>query len=759
LSFVADIYLSYVFWSILTALIPSLFYFSVWELGVAGQELTLLSLLSPIFLSFSPFFLPVPNLATILSTRNGQVVAYLLQFSALLAFLSPSPLHRLIIVTFSCMIMMQREVVLMTGLVRGEGKSDGKGTSYWGILTTLGFIISALSKHANHSNNPIWPFIDPKNGGYNVTGLTLAMIALAEFATRPDSAAAPPAPIKPTNNPIPTNPKQQSRFFAASVPLASLMFSLYNLLADPSTLVTASWTGWENGKPRGPLPHLHGGITMVTVCAGAMLGIWGVTRQRNPLLTYPWLAVGSAGAMGMYHMRNWEGYGSSLVLAFVLTSVAPAIFAKSALAARGGSEEEQAVEGVSKETASKVARTYSAMVLLYIVFNVASIFTAAYAFIPGGWVFRERTDAVLTAQMVCLAFAFEWPSCPKVQAASTSSASPGSAPSSSLPGHVRRRALWTLVLATITSLLVGFYRIPMVPVKPHQPGDRIVNAGIWTVHFGVNNVGHDSQRGMRDLIKDMELDIVGLLETDLHRTAFGHRDLTRVMVEELGFNVDMGPGPNSHTWGAVMLTKFPIINTTHHLLPSPRGELAPAIEAVLDIYGTLVTVVVSHNGQEEDPLDRELQSTELARIMRASPYPVIFLGYVVTKPHAKRPNPYQIMVEDGNVYDIDDTDSDRWCEYILYRGLHRTAFARVSRGIITDTEMQIGQFVIPPHGTTVEKIDSDDEREKRYQRVHKDDMPSAHRFPEEYHGNWRRGGKNKHYYHVSKTPLYYRIPE
>jgi hypothetical protein len=101
------------------------------------------------------------------------------------------------------------------------------------------------------------------------------------------------------------------------------------------------------------------------------------------------------------------------------------------------------------------------------------------------------------------------------------------------------------------------------------------------------------------------------------------------------------------------LQQFPIINSTHHLLPSPHGELAPAIEAVLDIYGTEVTVVVSHNGQgllrsslrgigtklviEEDPLDRELQSKELARIMAASyPRPVVFLGYVVTKPKASR---------------------------------------------------------------------------------------------------------------------------
>ena len=40
---------------------------------------------------------------------------------------------------------------------------------------------------------------------------------------------------------------------------------------------------------------------------------------------------------------------------------------------------------------------------------------------------------------------------------------------------------------------------------------------------------------------------------------------------------------------------------------------------------------------EEDPLDRELQSKELARIMAASyPRPVVFLGYVVSKPLAHR---------------------------------------------------------------------------------------------------------------------------
>jgi hypothetical protein len=77
------------------------------------------------------------------------------------------------------------------------------------------------------------------------------------------------------------------------------------------------------------------------------------------------------------------------------------------------------------------------------------------------------------------------------------------------------------------------------------------------------------------------------------------------------------------------LFQFPILNSTHHLLPSPNGELAPAISAVIDAWGTKVHVVVSHNGQEEDPLDRELQSKKLGEIMNATfPEPTIFLGAV-----------------------------------------------------------------------------------------------------------------------------------
>ena len=64
------------------------------------------------------------------------------------------------------------------------------------------------------------------------------------------------------------------------------------------------------------------------------------------------------------------------------------------------------------------------------------------------------------------------------------------------------------------------------------------------------------------------------------------------------------------------------------------------------------------------------------------------------------------------------------CEYIFYRGLYRTAYARVSRGTITDTELQVGQFVVPRAGTNISA--EADEHDMRYRRAWKEDMHEDH---------------------------------
>ncbi|KAI0329269.1 hypothetical protein GY45DRAFT_1253146 [Cubamyces sp. BRFM 1775] len=719
-TFVSDVYLSYIFWSVYTSLAPTLFYFSVWELGISGQELALLSMVSPVFLGISPF-------RAWAQTQGGRAVLHVLTLVGVAAYVVPSPLGRLLLVSFASAAASIGAAV--DWLAVGEDE-----VTYQAVVAGLGFLVSSLSKHANHTNNPVWPFIDERSGGYNKTGLTLALLAIYEFATRP--ASAPPAATKKSASVGAS--ATQPHWFPASLALGSFLFALHSLLSDPSTLIAWSWTGYPI---KGPVPSVHGSLTHVAQALGLALAAF-LSRATLPAtattsgpardaLAHPlWLALGSGSAYVMYAYKDWAGYAGGLGVAFFLMSVWPSVWARAAEAGRG-----------------RVARTAAMAWLVVCLFDVASTFTVAYAFVPGGEYFRERTDLVLAAQFALIALAFDW----RLPRSNTSTTT---RPSLARPAHYKTQ--YTLAVLTALSLLATLWRTswPRVVPRPHREAARIVRAGIWTVHFGIDNEGRDSQRRMRDLIKDMELDVVGLLETDLHRVVFGNRDLTRVIAEELGYYVDIGPGPNQHTWGAVLLSKFPIINTTHHLLPSPDGELAPAIEAILDMYGTPVKVVVSHNGQEETPLDRELQSRELARIMSESyPEPVIFLGYVVTKPFAPRPDPYDFMTSDGKVHDIDGEDYDRWCEYIFYRGLYRTAYARVSRSTITDTELQIGQFVVPPRSQGI----VDDSHDARYMRAWKEELPEDHWFPMEYYEEL--GGMRGHYYHVFNTPLYYKIPE
>lgn len=195
-----------------------------------------------------------------------------------------------------------------------------------------------------------------------------------------------------------------------------------------------------------------------------------------------------------------------------------------------------------------------------------------------------------------------------------------------------------------------------------------------------------------------------------------------------------------HTWGCLMLSKFPIVKSSHHLLPSPVGELACAIHATLDVYGQHVDFIVSHNGQEEDPVDRELQTTELARIMKTSPNPFVFLGYVVTLP--KHPL-YYLLFDGGDMNDIDPSDWDRWCQYIGYRGLRRVGYARVSHGKITDTEIQTGKFQVVDNPRDFWKAS--------YERVPESSIIPELRYPQMFRGQGVRG----HRYHVFDEPRYF----
>ncbi|KAG8748162.1 hypothetical protein FRC10_008895 [Ceratobasidium sp. 414] len=672
------------------------------------------------------------------------------------AYALQSPLYRLFVVSFANMALS------IDWAIGWSGMSQDTTPVRTSFLLGAGFILANLSKLANHSNNPVWPIVDDRSGGWNKIGLILALLSLAQFATRPPVTDVPATPEPPNTE----KQADGSSLWMASVGLGGTWFALHSLFADSGTIVAWSWTGYP---AKGPVPGVNSSaITLAALCIGLALS---TSSTASRVVNHPaWLSTGAAACFVMYYFRDWIGHAGGLVYGLFLMSIFPKMVQESAF--RGG------------------ALVYFTAWLTTVLLILADVWATAYAFVPGGTYMRERTDLVLMAEILAIGCGtLNW----NKRAVTHGTEPCGKAKLKSALARLKSHIRASLGLVIVLAMSVVLYRTPRKPPMPYHSGNRLITAGIWTmrrcgytanfpnahklsIDFGQDNEGRDSQSEysqlrtvhlsdtevgrMRNLIHDMELDVVGLLETDLHRIVFGNRDLTQVMAEELGYYVgeyfvagNLGPGPNFHTWGAVLLSKFPIVNSTHHLLPSPNGELAPAISAVIDAWGTHVHVVVSHNGQEEDPLDRQLQSMRLAEIMGYNyPEPTIFLGYVVSKPFTERPAPYRYLTEDARMHDIDKLDWDRWCEYILYRGLWRVGYARVSRSTITDTELQVGKFVLPKHGFTL----LDETEGDRYLRARKEDMPKGHLFNEAY---YPPHGKNGHVYHVFNYPLHYRIPD
>ncbi|KAI9754884.1 MAG: hypothetical protein M1815_005383 [Lichina confinis] len=672
----ADVYNGYVFWSILTSLGLSVWYFPLWNMGLSGYEVLIMS-------SMSPFFLQIPQVRS-LAVKNQRAV-YLLSLTGLLAYLIPSPSFRLFTVAFAVFMSCISWVSTWYAYQAEPAQLEARICAW-----SIGLVLSTISKFAFWTNNPVWPIVHSANGGWNKLGFVLAVLAVVRTTRRRRQG-------------VPSASADRKRAWPglAALGLGGLFFGLHSLLSDSSTMIL--WV-WEGYPVRGPLAAPHGAYTIIMMAVGLAAGLF-YTDLAGSWTSY---GVACVGAAILTTRANWLGYYGGAVLAAYLMAIIPTLI---------GSAVRQAGPWV-----------FGVGFLVYNVMVLAHVWVVAYAFVPGGPIMREHTDWVMAAMMLLVG-------------AGVFSASSLSAPSSKARSKKafapkrKYRSYYLYVLASLQLLAasIAYLRFPAYNYKPYHPDQKLFTAGIWTVHFSLDNDMWSSERRMRDVIKELEIDVIGLLESDLQRVIMGMRDTTQFLAEDLGMYVDYGPGPNKHTWGAALLSKFPILNSTHHLLPSPAGELAPAIHATLDVHGEMIDVVVFHSGQEEDIEDRRLQSEYLAKLMLASPRPLVLLSYLVTKPKEGNYNTY--VGEKSGMRDIDPSDWDRWCEYILYKGLRRAGYARVSRSTITDTEIQVGKFIVgKPAGSD--------------QIIKEDKVPAGQRFPELFKGLGVRG----HQYHVFDGP-------
>ena len=583
----------------------------------------------------SPFLLCSSYLRTRIM-RNVRYV-HLLSLVGLLAYLVRIPEVRLFAVGFG----VSTSCVAWTATWYGE-RSQAAYSEARALAWTMGLIASSLAKFAFRTNNPIWPIVHAGNGGWNKTGFFIAVVSIWRSTKK----------VTDNRGGFDTAAGARGSSLLAGCGLGGLFFGMHSLLSDSSTMIL--WV-WEGFPVRGPIPA-NGVITLMAMGGGVFQYVWLQERAAN-WVSFMLLGLG---ALLLTNYSHWTGFLGAILLATELVALAPPLI---------------------RSAASHGPAVFGFGFFLYNLMVLAHVWVVAYAFVPGVPLLREHTDWIMIVLVLMV-----WSGIYKTPRVSRT-AKVRQRPRKSGLNRLKSNYVYVLIVLELFAIAVSYLRFPTNDYMPYHTDDKAITAGIWTIHFSLDNDMWSSERRIRDLLKELEVDVIGLLETDLQRIIMGNRDTTQYLAEDLGMYVDAGPGPNKHTWGAALLSKFPILNSTHHLLPSPVGELAPAIHATIDAYGEHIDVVVFHSGQEEDLEDRRLQSEYLAKLMKDSPRPLILLSYLVIEPQKGNYNTY--VGEKSGMNDIDPSDWDRWCEYILYKGIKRSGYARVSRSTITDTEIQV----------------------------------------------------------------------
>ena len=147
----------------------------------------------------------------------------------------------------------------------------------------------------------------------------------------------------------------------------------------------------------------------------------------------------------------------------------------------------------------------------YVLLELASTFTAAYAFVPGGNIFRERDQEIL---ILCVALiglgVMELHSHTTVPTIETAGATRDQAERSN---QRSRRVKTSLLVIFLISFGIASYRnfgyFIIVPTNGFQDGERIFTAGIWTMHFSLDGRMWESQRRIKDILEDAQVDIIG----------------------------------------------------------------------------------------------------------------------------------------------------------------------------------------------------------------------------------------------------------
>eukprot|EP00058_Branchiostoma_floridae_P025645 XP_002611135.1 hypothetical protein BRAFLDRAFT_88466 [Branchiostoma floridae] len=239
------------------------------------------------------------------------------------------------------------------------------------------------------------------------------------------------------------------------------------------------------------------------------------------------------------------------------------------------------------------ARTMVLTLAMYLVQMFGMVWCTAYNFVPLGEYTRERTYILLAISIVCVGAAMHLTRTHTSSLAFLNIDSAGQ-------HNLFKKFFGPFLSIIVIGGLGGFvWRHNPQPFNhPAKTDPKEFTSLIWTFHFGYDNRGWPSFERAARMLEETGADVITLLESDASKPYLGNNDLAMWLGERLDMHTDFGVSTRDHTWGNLLLSKYPIVKSHHHMLPSPHGELVPAISATVNISGSLVDFLTTHMGND-----------------------------------------------------------------------------------------------------------------------------------------------------------------